>query len=211
MFLRTIIISAAMLAAVPASAVTITSLYSTGVDGSGIATTGNGADLHWTLAGGTAYTGGTNNQFPIGPWINDTTTSRWITPTNNAADGTPVTTYEFSTTFDLTGLKASTAAISGAFAADDSATIFLNGVQIGAANQGGYRFTTNFNINSGFIAGVNTLTFTALNSGAGPTGLNVLVSGTATAVPEPATWGLLLVGFGMVGVAARRRQTTVTA
>lgn len=28
-----------------------------------------------------------------------------------------------------------------------------------------------------------------------------------TAVPEPATWALLLVGFGMVGVAARRRAS----
>lgn len=33
---------------------------------------------------------------------------------------------------------------------------------------------------------------------------------TAT-VPEPATWGLLLVGFGLVGVAARRRNSAVAA
>lgn len=33
---------------------------------------------------------------------------------------------------------------------------------------------------------------------------------TAT-VPEPGTWLMLLVGFGMVGFAARRRQTTVAA
>ena len=34
---------------------------------------------------------------------------------------------------------------------------------------------------------------------------------TVTAVPEPATWAMMLVGFGMVGAAARyrRRQTTV--
>ena len=30
-------------------------------------------------------------------------------------------------------------------------------------------------------------------------------------VPEPATWGLMIVGFGMVGVAARRRKAAVTA
>ena len=34
----------------------------------------------------------------------------------------------------------------------------------------------------------------------------------AGAVPEPATWGLMIVGFGMVGAAARRRtRTSVTA
>ena len=30
------------------------------------------------------------------------------------------------------------------------------------------------------------------------------------AVPEPATWGLMIAGFGMVGVGARRRRATVT-
>lgn len=31
------------------------------------------------------------------------------------------------------------------------------------------------------------------------------------AVPEPASWALLVVGFGLVGVAARRRSSVVTA
>ena len=31
------------------------------------------------------------------------------------------------------------------------------------------------------------------------------------AVPEPATWGLMIAGFGMVGFAARRRRATVAA
>ena len=32
-----------------------------------------------------------------------------------------------------------------------------------------------------------------------------------TAVPEPATWAMLIVGFGMVGFAARRRKAAVAA
>ena len=31
------------------------------------------------------------------------------------------------------------------------------------------------------------------------------------AVPEPAIWGLMLAGFGLVGVAARRCRTAVAA
>jgi len=34
---------------------------------------------------------------------------------------------------------------------------------------------------------------------------------TVVAVPEPATWGLLVVGFGLVGIAARRRDSAVAA
>ncbi len=206
MFVRSLIAVALLTAALPAGAATITGLYNTGAG-----VVGNGADSHWTLAGGPAYAGGTNGQFPIGPWIADDATSRWITPTTNAADNNAVSTFAFSTTFDLTGLKASTASIGGTFAADDSATIFLNGVQVGAANQGGFSFRTNFTIGSGFVAGVNTLTFTALNSGAGPTGVNVVVSGTADAVPEAATWTMMIAGFGLVGLGLRRRSGAVAA
>lgn len=36
-------------------------------------------------------------------------------------------------------------------------------------------------------------------------------AGTFNAVPEPQTWALLVLGFGMVGIAARRRKATVSA
>lgn len=65
-------------------------------------------------------------------------------------------------------------------------------------------------------------TFSALNrwitSGSGPTSWDLdRYTGSATlaysyeapaiAVPEPAAWGLMLAGFAMIGVAARRRKT----
>jgi len=208
MFVRSFFLATALVAAVPATAATIADLYNTGVTNGGVATTGSGADLHWALAGGTAYTGGTNGSFPIGPWVSDDAGSRWITPTTDAADTLPNGNYTFSTTFDLTGYSLNGASISGDFAADDSATIFLNGVQIGSG--GGFSFITGFGATTGFVAGVNMLTFVVLNSGGGPTGLNVDVSGVAF-VPEPATWGLMIAGFGMVGYAARRRRAAVTA
>ncbi len=40
---------------------------------------------------------------------------------------------------------------------------------------------------------------------------NFRIDAVAGAVPEPATWGLMIGGFAMTGFAARRRQTVVTA
>lgn len=42
-------------------------------------------------------------------------------------------------------------------------------------------------------------------------GLGQIVSGQIRAVPEPATWGLMLLGFGGIGMAMRRRRTPVLA
>lgn len=40
---------------------------------------------------------------------------------------------------------------------------------------------------------------------------DVIIPPTPTFVPEPATWGMLMLGFGMVGAASRRRHKTVAA
>ncbi len=45
----------------------------------------------------------------------------------------------------------------------------------------------------------------------GTPGQGFALQALTAVVPEPATWGLMLVGFGLVGVAARRRNTAVAA
>ena len=45
----------------------------------------------------------------------------------------------------------------------------------------------------------------------GAPGQGFSLSNLTATVPEPATWGMMLVGFGFVGVAARRRNNAVAA
>jgi hypothetical protein len=72
----------------------------------------------------------------------------------------------------------------------------------------GGNWTTPFSmiINSGFVAGVNTLEITV--SGNGKTD-GLLVDGRVNVVPEPSTYALMATGLvGVVGVARRRRNVT---
>lgn len=89
-----------------------------------------------------------------------------------------------------------------------TADVTFNGATIGSVTgtHAWQTFTTTFT-GTGTTAsfGVNE-TFGANNGGVFLD--NLSVSG---AVPEPATWALLIVGFGMVGVAARRRAGALVA
>ena len=221
-------VAAAMSIAAGAQAATITGLYNTGVDNSGAAVAGNGADLHWTLNGGAAYTGGTNGSFPLGPWVADSADSRWLTPTSNAADSFDPSAngyYTYATTFSLTAGQAAGAAFTGRYAVDNqAANILLNGHSLGSG--GWFTYWSNFSAGSSdFVAGTNTLQFVVENwaqNGGNPSGLDVQflssiegaeldVSGGTGAVPEPATWALMMGGVGMVGATLRRQARTRAA
>jgi hypothetical protein len=40
---------------------------------------------------------------------------------------------------------------------------------------------------------------------------NILVTGVNSAVPEPASWLLMIAGFGLSGIALRRKQIVLKA
>ena len=187
-----------------AHAASITGLVNTGSFASGA------QDTNYSLNGtGFGYVT-KDNVWPIGPWIANTTTSKWITPlANQGASFDPVTkgTYTWSLSFNLAGFDASTASFSGKFAADNSAVVLLNGNSIGSAN--GFTSFSNFSAASGFNSGLNTLDFVVTNDGqstGNPTGLRVeFTASNVTPVPEPETYAMLLAGLGLMGVISRRR------
>jgi len=231
MNVKTLLLAAAAFAvAGSANAASIVGLYNTGYDaqGSEIALGTTAADGNWILGSastGTGYTGSptayasaVNGQFPIGPWIADNTTSRWITPTANVGDSfdpSVAGAYDYTLTFDLTASQAAGASFTGQFAADNAvSSITLNGQSLGVSG-GGFSSWTAFAATSGdFVAGQNTLVFDVDNfaqNGGNPTGLNVEFTNSVAGVPEPAAWSMMLVGFAGLGGALRasRRKPAI--
>ena len=60
-----------------------------------------------------------------------------------------------------------------------------------------------------FDAGVNMDTF-GINPGS-ISGVSLYSTGPLGMVPEPAAWAMMILGFGLIGGAMRRRQTATVA
>lgn len=70
-----------------------------------------------------------------------------------------------------------------------------------------------FSVPLALVAGANTLTlsYSGNYQGLGDEGWGVSGLKVSGAVPEPAAWATLIVGFGLVGATARRRRVRVLA
>lgn len=152
----------------------------------------------------------TNSEYPIATaeWIQNTQTSSWLAPTSNQGQSYDQRTgldgiYNWTLHFDLTGKNASTAELSMRWISDNDSKLYLNGVRV----TNGTDNWQPFSIGQGFVDGVNSLRFEVVNfvsRNTNPTGLRVEFFGSSvSAVPETATYFMLLFGLGAVGAYTR--------
>ncbi len=140
-------------------------------------------------------------------YVPNSTSSAWVWDANPAAS--PIT---FTHTFDLTGYDISTASLSGFWGADNFGTASLNGNVISSIAFGypAFQSLTAYMATSGFVGGLNTLSFNVTNLGAyssrNPAAFRAEALVTATPVPLPAPFGLLAGALGVLGLAGWRRK-----
>ena len=204
------LVLAGVVGLVPASAATITGLFNTGVNDMGVVLADGATDTHYRLTvnpngvpqQGIVVIGG---QFPIPPWILNSSTSKWIGPQADQSNFgmEPVNgNYTYRLTFVCVGLDCGTTVLNGNWSSDNVGNIFLNSSMVSSSMSMFFGSFTPFSI-SGLVQGTNTLDFVVNNAGSVPTasGLRVEIS----SVPEPGTMMLGALGLLAVGLLRRRR------
>lgn len=89
----------------------------------------------------------------------------------------------------------------------DFSSVTLNGVEFTNAVSDGSEFRNLFN--QALVQGADNTIRVAGTSGGNASFAGTLSFAAVSAVPEPATWAMMLIGFGAVGYSMRRRGADV--
>jgi hypothetical protein len=169
----------------------IPTLFNTGVDNNKQPIADGETDIHYTLAfsADVDYPGPDakvvfSEGFPLGTWIYNDNSSKWIAPRADAGEFNSAGTYVYTLSFSLYGFKYQTAEIEGFWTTDNfGVDILINGKSTGSFTQ--YNAFANgfypFKIAEGFKEGINNISFVVSNNEA-PTGLRVIIKGEAVPI-----------------------------
>jgi hypothetical protein len=186
-------------------------VHNTGVDSSNVLVAPGAQASFWTLSaepiGASEAIGSLPFRYFNGAYFADTTTAAWVSPQAGGTAG-QLGLYTYDLVINLAGLDPATASIVGTFGTDNDGAIWLNSnPPVAITGFGAFGAPTPFTINSGFVAGLNTIHL-QVDNGGDPTAFFVsFTSATASAVqpqnPVPAvSWpalaglALLLAGLG---------------
>ena len=198
-------------------------VHNTGVNSSDVLVASGAQASFWTLSAepaGAVETIGSNpfRYFNVS-YFADTGTAAWVAPQSGGNSGT-LGSYTYDLVVNLTGLDPTTASIVGTFGTDNDGSIWLNAnAPVAATGPAAFGAPTPFTINSGFVAGLNTIHVQVNNLG-DPTAFFVsFTSATASAVQLPAvqtpvpavSWpalaGLALLLAGLGSLLARKARS----
>ena len=225
--LQLAIIAAALVIAAQANASISISSLNTGAGQYGVNYTppGGFSDPNWTVSldsstgtppggnpTGTAYLVPNNIGFPFGYWIDNDSTSTWITyssPTQTGGD-TTADTFRYEMKFTAAG----TGTDYVRWLSDNTSSLFLNNSLIGtrtdASNpDGAWNLPFALSLTSGTQYTVDVVVYNEPQGSGNPTGARVEFTGNVSAVPEPTTMiagALLLLPFGASTIRILRRK-----
>lgn len=195
------------------TAITVPGLYNTGVNNGAVVLPQQSLEQHYSVSGAAniAYVVPPVYEPNLGwAWLPAPAGSAWIGPnsTTNTASPDPVGIYHYTIQFDLSGYNPADVRISGSWMTDNTGEMFLNGVSTGLTTDGeSYKHLTAFNLDSGFVAGMNTLEFRVLNEFVGPNPSGLCVANLAASlVPEPSAFALTS-AFFVAAVVCRSMRT----
>jgi len=145
--------------------------------------------------------------------------AQWISPVEDQSgspgSGSPAGVYDYNAFFASDFLVPTSVTLSGSYAADDGATLYVNGVAVSSIVPEGYLVMTPFNYTFTLGAGPSIIPIdflvNNLNTGGSgstnPSGLIVSnLTVRTTAAPEPGAWAMLFAGIGILFLVQRVRR-----
>jgi hypothetical protein len=195
-------------------------VHNTGVNSSNALVAPGAQAAFWTLSAQPAGGGQTIGSNPFRyfniNYFSDTATAAWVAPQASGNAGV-LGVYTYDLVIDLTGLDPASASISGTFGTDNDGSISLNSnPPVATTGFAAFGTATAFTINSGFVAGLNTIHLNVTN-GSDPTAFFVEFTSAAAnavqaqnpipAISWPALMALALVLAGLGSLLARKGKS----